>query len=265
MSIGELTQESMCRLVDLNEPLIALRETIGEWQLGGFSISRREPTFRVGYGGHLSESSRFKKQNFGPTKHARSGVALIFRQFDRSPHQDSPAEYFVGWVPADREQELDGWLTFMNNEVRKRRAGEASDQTRATYSYGNPHAPFGMGNFIVELCLDSTVRLVHTKQGTSRTWIGRALPALWTELNVALATSKFPTRPSVRSAPAGEDSFKLSVTRDAKEVTVSGFVSPEYKDVTLLFGDIVTQMSKAEVLGFEPPTATPYVTEVHGP
>ncbi|MGE0401922.1 MAG: hypothetical protein AB7T06_34785 [Kofleriaceae bacterium] len=259
--VGELTQESICRLADVYDPLDSLRETVGEWQLGTFGLSRRSPTFRKGYSGKLTDASRFRKQVFGPTAHGRSGVALIFRHFDSSPQQDHPSEYLVGWVPREREAQLDQWMDFMSAELLKRRRGEASPQTQATYSQGNAHAPFGIGQFVVELHLDDTVRLIHRRQETTRTWVARALPELWTALNVALGSSAFPTKPSVRVAPAGTDSFSLKVVRDGKELSVSGFGSPEYRDVNMLFGDIAAQMSGDQVIGFNLETATPYTAD----
>ena len=56
MSTGEQTQDSIGIFADHVDPLTDIRETIGEWQIGTFGISRLRPTFRSGYGGKLTHS-----------------------------------------------------------------------------------------------------------------------------------------------------------------------------------------------------------------
>lgn len=132
--------------------------------------------------------------------------------------------------------------------------------TMVKYSVGNPHAPIGNGAITVELAADGAVRLVVEKHPSRREWAGRAEAALWATLSSALAGAGFPAKPSRVTAPPGTASFELQVERaDGRIEATSGFPSPEYKDVSVLFMTIVSQMTGKEVLGFELPSETRYV------
>jgi hypothetical protein len=45
---------------------------------------------------------------------------------------------------------------------------------RARLSYGNPHAPFGIGAYTVTVGVDDNVELVHERGGKRRRWIAHA-------------------------------------------------------------------------------------------
>ncbi len=133
----------------------------------------------------------------------------------------------------------------------------------ARYSFGNPYAPMGIGGYSVEVFADGAVELVHDRHGKKRAWRARAEPSLWTELARAIETSGFPRKAGPMSAPPGTESFSFSVIAPDGTVTeVGGFGAVEYRDVNFLFNRIVGQMSKDQVLGFELPIETRYVTDV---
>lgn len=132
-----------------------------------------------------------------------------------------------------------------------------------TYSYGNSHAPMGSGSFTIKVSPDNRMELVHQRYEANRTWVGTATPALWTKFTAAVQAASFPAMPTTRSAPPGSESFALSVTDEhGRSQEVSGFPSPEYRDVSFLFLQIVAQMSGDEVLGFQVPSDALFVADV---
>lgn len=134
---------------------------------------------------------------------------------------------------------------------------------RVEYSYGNSHAPMGNGSFTIKVSPDDRVELIHQRYEASRTWIGTATPALWAQFAAAVQSASFPAMPTTRSAPPGSESFALSVTDEhGRSQEVSGFPSPEYRDVSFLFLQIVAQMSGDEVLRFQVPSDALFVADV---
>ncbi|MEJ7601319.1 MAG: hypothetical protein WKG01_25670 [Kofleriaceae bacterium] len=246
---GAVSADQICRLVDFELPLTHVKETTGEWQLGRISVSRLNTSFRCDETGRLTETSCLRKQAFGPTEGGRRGIAVIFREFDRSPQQTTPREHFAGWVPAERERSLDRWIEFLHGEIADRRRGIASRQAYATYKLGEA--------VTVELYLQGRVRLVHARRGVRRGWSARALPELWPALTAALAAAAFPAPPD---AEDGEE-FELSVNRDGRTSSVRGAASASYRDVSRLFADLIGQLSRDEVLGFEPEIRTRFVVD----
>lgn len=132
----------------------------------------------------------------------------------------------------------------------------------ASYSDGNPWAPVGEGKFTIELKVDNTVVLTHEQRQTRRQWIAAAEETLKPTFEAMLAASGFPTMPSVRMAAAGADSFELSARdREGRQLGVSGFHSPEYKEVARLFLQIIGQMTGSELLGFMPRMTAAFIRE----
>ncbi len=133
---------------------------------------------------------------------------------------------------------------------------------RARFSYGNPHAPFGIGAYTVTVGIDDVVELVHERGGKRRRWTARAEPAVATTLAAGLVSAKFPAPPSTRVGRPGTSSFALEVPRDDGTVErAGGFPSPNYRDVSFMFSHIVSQMSGDAVLGFSLPVETRYVSD----
>lgn len=132
---------------------------------------------------------------------------------------------------------------------------------RARLTYGNSHAPFGIGAFTVTVLVSGTVELVHTRSGRIRRWTARAEHDLELALVAGLVSAQFPALPSERVGAPGTASFKLEVpSADGTMQQAEGFPSPNYRDVSFLFSNIVAQMSGDQVLGFSLPVSTPYVT-----
>jgi hypothetical protein len=133
---------------------------------------------------------------------------------------------------------------------------------RARFRYGNPHAPFGIGAYTVTVGVDDNVELVHECGGKRRRWIAHAEPALATTLVAGLKSASFPAPPSEKVGRPGTSDFELEVSRqDGTIERVSGFPSPNYRDVSFMFTHIVSQMSGDEVLGFSLPVETRYVSD----
>jgi len=114
------SKEDVRILLELHpEPLTGVEESDQEWWLGRLSISKNYPGFRSGHGHPLEIDSRFRKEWF-EFEHGNRGWAAIFQAFDPSSPSPEPPEYFAGWVPPDREQELDEWIQFLNDEIASR-------------------------------------------------------------------------------------------------------------------------------------------------
>jgi hypothetical protein len=113
------TEDVRDRLELHREPLDGIHEKEYQWDLGQVTISKKEPIFRVGYWEPLNSDSRFYKRpfDFGPTSR---GTAAIFQVFDPMSSTPGKCEYLVGWVPPEREADLDRWIAFLNTEIAKR-------------------------------------------------------------------------------------------------------------------------------------------------
>jgi hypothetical protein len=103
------------------QPLTEVKENGQEWCLGTICISKVRPIFRAGYGHDLGARSRFYKVPIDSAGD-QNGWAAIFRAFDPASANPQVPEYVVGWVPQEREHDLDGWLEFLNTEIAKRLA-----------------------------------------------------------------------------------------------------------------------------------------------
>ncbi len=98
-------------------PLSGIYETEQEWILGPIGINKRRPNFRLGWSVRLSSSSHFRKQLFKLQDQRTSRVAAVFHQFDEDLTGKPSMEYFIGWVPKERERDLETWLAFLNGQI----------------------------------------------------------------------------------------------------------------------------------------------------
>lgn len=153
--------------------------------------------------------------------------------------------------------DLYGWVWRADWLLGRRRQPEF----RARLSYGNPYAPFGIGAFTVTVRSNGIVELVHERGGSTRHWMARSEPDLERALAEGLASARFPDPPNERVGAPGAASFKLEVpSADGTMQQAEGFPSPNYRDVSFLFSNIVAQMSGDQVLGFSLPVSTVYVS-----
>lgn len=85
-------------------------ETAETWQLGNVAIEHDAPRFRFGYTAPLTDRSHFRKLPFDLPEQGRRGIAAVL-------HVDGDHEYLAGWVPPDREVDLEAWLAFLNGHL----------------------------------------------------------------------------------------------------------------------------------------------------
>ena len=90
---------------------------------------------------------------------------------------------------------------------------------RARLSYGNPHAPFGIGAYTVTVGVDDDVELVHERGGKRRRWIAHAEPALAAALAAGLKSASFP-----RTAERGDRTPRSVELKGAERRLLSGHV-----------------------------------------
>lgn len=137
------------------------------------------------------------------------------------------------------------------------------DEVRIRYETGNAHAPIGIGSICIDVHYDDSVRLLNDRHGKQRVWLAWLEPAFAPAFARAATEAGFPISPSVRIAPAGSTSFAVSVRSDDGTIQyASGFPSPEYGPVSILFMRIVGQISGDAVLGFLPESETTFVRDV---
>lgn len=95
------------------------------------SIHKREPRFSVGWVLSLRPTSRFYKTWFDVPDLGKRGWAIVFRLADEPMEPGENLLFFGGWVPPEREADVDGWVERLNNEIRDRLAGETPPAARA--------------------------------------------------------------------------------------------------------------------------------------
>jgi hypothetical protein len=123
---GEYTdREVKVALETHRSPLSGIEELGSEWRLGSLTVDKKRAAWRMGWGGNLTAASRLHKLAFHFPETNQTGHAVIFRSFDKGD-SGLPEEFFVGWVPAERESDADGWITFLNREIKDRLAGKPS-------------------------------------------------------------------------------------------------------------------------------------------
>ncbi len=114
--------------------LRGLSEDEQGWSYGGpVRIRKTRPYFDVGRELFpLHPGTHFYKRPFStpdpadPTREVR-GVSLWFEKFPMDPPKMGHSITLCGWVPSDREAELDGWITFLNGKITERLAAAPVD------------------------------------------------------------------------------------------------------------------------------------------
>lgn len=102
-------------------PMEFIRETAATYAFdSGLSISRKFAHFSDGFGSALRAESHFYKRAFDFPDLGVKGYALVFRVYRPMGQPGQVAEYLAGWVPLDRETDVDGWVAFLNAEIRDR-------------------------------------------------------------------------------------------------------------------------------------------------
>lgn len=99
-----------------SKPLKEIKDTDHELFVGTWSLSKKSPKFRRGYGYSLDPKAHFTKLPFDVD--GTRGIALIFWS------QSDPAWYFTGWLEPHLEYEADAWIEYLNAEIARRHAGE---------------------------------------------------------------------------------------------------------------------------------------------
>lgn len=103
-------------------PLDGFRETPNAWLLDSFGILKSEPRYDIGWLFWLRPESRLYKRWFDFPDLEKKGWAIILRVWDADSNPENPGVYekFPGWVPPERENEADQWITFLNAEIHAR-------------------------------------------------------------------------------------------------------------------------------------------------
>ena len=117
-------------------PLAGIRETTNERTFDGSPrFDKRRPQFSTGFWTGLDERARFLKRWFDFPDLGKRGWSIIFQDF---PPPGPDCEWFLGWVPPEREAEADGWIAFMNAETQRLLRKDATEKPRAPSTEEEP-------------------------------------------------------------------------------------------------------------------------------
>lgn len=94
-----------------------LEELDFEWRLGMFSVYKDKPIVRMRYAFDLSDTACLRKVRSASSEPPLA--AVILHLFDHASDPALSPEYLVGWVPLEREAELDQWLAFLNQHLQQ--------------------------------------------------------------------------------------------------------------------------------------------------
>jgi hypothetical protein len=95
------------------------------WELGRVGITKGWPQYEThDLPGDLMAGAAFRKVSFAFPDENLRGVAA-FLTYGRDG--DEEPEVIAGFVPVEREAQLDGWITFLNDQIR---AGHAAKDGR---------------------------------------------------------------------------------------------------------------------------------------
>ena len=90
-------------------PMEFIKETAATYAFdSGLSISRKFAHFSDGFGSALRAESHFYKRAFDFPDLGVKGYALVFQVYRPMGQPGQVAEYLAGWVPLDRETDVDG-------------------------------------------------------------------------------------------------------------------------------------------------------------
>lgn len=108
------------------DPSPGIWETAIAWGLRSVRIDKRHPKFSDGFERDLDPTSHFYKRWFELADIDKRGWAIVFQVAPPESTQREVAEYFCGWVPPERGDEADQWISFLNDQIkdRLRAAGE---------------------------------------------------------------------------------------------------------------------------------------------
>jgi len=113
-------------------PISGLREDDDYRYFGrGPGFHKRWPHYRLGWSCHLADGACFLKRPFDFPDLGKRGWAMIFQNF-QPPGED--CEILLGWVPPEREREVDDWIAFMNAETQRLLRDDAAEKAVAVRS-----------------------------------------------------------------------------------------------------------------------------------
>lgn len=102
----------------LRDPeLVGVVHTEATLRLGRVTVHRDRPLVTHIDTEALDDMSWFRTVPFDLPEHDLAGTACVFHARDHAKDRRLAPEYFVGWVRAGREEELERWRAEMNGQV----------------------------------------------------------------------------------------------------------------------------------------------------
>ncbi len=207
-----------------------------EWILGMISVPKSTvgerrpgdmPTYRRGWTFRLEEEMDFVIKPF--TSHlGEPALAVVLR--------GETDEYFAGWFPAMRREDVAHIVSQLNHELHRERDRCRADET-ISIAIGSdfaPDAPWGSER--VTVWADGRIAYVRRdRDGSTRRASGTVPAELWTDVSAALSRTTFPEQPDVDILPGG------SVTRVEATGQRRGAVTVDYYDSKKMegYGELV--------------------------
>jgi hypothetical protein len=140
----QLTDDELRMELDFHrKPLEQIKDSHGEWHLGGWSLAKGHRTWRHGHGRQLVPGAVVRTLPFDLD--AKQGVGLLFES-----NIVEPKWYFIGWVPTPRAQEAARWVEFLNSEIANRLADRPAGEN---WTY-DPHDGKAAQDYEDELARD---------------------------------------------------------------------------------------------------------------
>lgn len=181
-----------------------LTENAQEWILGMISVPKSSvgerragdmPTYRRGWTFRVDEEMDFIVRPFSNHRGEPSLAILL---------HGSKEEFFAGWFPASRREEVAHIVTQLNYELQAERERCRSEDTISVTvgSVFAPDAPWGSER--VTIWSDGRISYVRRESdGSTRRTSGTVPVDVWHRVALALARTAFPEQPDIDIYPGG--------------------------------------------------------------
>lgn len=214
------------------EPIDTLSSDDNWWRLGIVDVSKKYPTYRVGFGTTIVPESHFFLQPFHFEK--LKGIAVVLATGGKMPFQ------FAGWVPPSREAEAKGWVATLNEAIETvlSSPSQSVSETSALRFEAGLH-PNEFGAEKIEI--DRAGRLDYEQKiGTvTKRVTGTVKPARFQELLESLVKTSFPAKPQTTFVP-GASMVRITSLPLNQSVLVDYFEAIRMKG----YKEVVTALNK---------------------
>lgn len=198
-----------------DEPIAALSSDENWWRLGIVDVSKKYPTYRVGFGTTMTSQTHFFLQPF--RFDSLEGVAVVLATGGKMPFQ------FAGWVPPNREAEARGWVATLNRSIESvlpTSSGKIADTDALLFETGFHPNQFGMER--VELGGSGQLDYEQKLGTLTKRVSGTFNPAKFHEVIGSLVKTTFPVEPQATLVP-GASMIRITALPLNQSVVINYF------------------------------------------